>query len=97
MKSKPKSQLALRGKTYRDEEGIKKFGARLKEVRQAKKITQEELVRKSGFDLSQIGRTERGLLNTSLSHILKLAKALEVSPHELLMFPQDKPESKKSK
>ena len=63
------------------------FGARLKELRKAKKITQEELVRKTGFDLSQIGRIERGLINTSLSHILKIAECLGVSPHELLMFP----------
>jgi len=95
VKTKPKSPTALRGKTYRDSDGIKMFGARLKELRKAKKITQEELVRKTGFDLSQIGRIERGFFNTSLSHILKIAECLEVSPHELLIFPV--PTSKKGK
>jgi transcriptional regulator with XRE-family HTH domain len=97
VKSKPKTQDVLRGKTYRDREGIKKFGERLKEIRKAKKITQEELVRKTGFDLSQIGRIERGLINTSLSHILKIAECLGVSPSELLVFPPAKPDGKKSK
>ena len=97
MKSKPKSPLTLRGKTYRDVEGIKKFGARLKEVRKAKNITQEELVRKTGFDLSQIGRIERGLINTSISHVLKIAECLGVAPNELFTFPPVKSEGKKVK
>ena len=91
---RPKTKLAVRGKTYRDEAGIKKFGARVKEIRKAKNITQEELVHKTGFDLSQIGRIERGLINTSLSHVLRLAECLGVSPTELFIFPQ---EAKKGK
>jgi transcriptional regulator with XRE-family HTH domain len=97
VKLKPKSHSETRGKTYRDAEGIKMFGARLKEIRKTKNITQEELVRKTGFDLSQIGRIERSLINTSLSHILKIAECLGVPPSELLLFPETKPALKKGK
>ena len=97
MKTKPKNLNILRGKTYRDNDGIKEFGARLKEIRKEKKITQEELVRKPGFDLSQIGRIERGLINTSLSHILKIARCLGVPPSELFIFPEPKSTGKKGK
>ena len=83
MKSRPTKQSNKRGKSYRDEVGIKSFGEKIVEIRKAKKITQEELVRRTGFELRQIGRIERGEVNTSISHILKLAEALEVSEAEL--------------
>jgi len=71
---------------YRDEKFIKKFGQRLKEVRKAKKISQEQLAGDSGFELSQIGRIERGEVNTSISHAAALAKALKIKPEELFQF-----------
>ena len=51
-----------------------------------KGISQEELADRADLTLSQVGRIERGLLNTSLTMIYLLAKALDVKPHELLMF-----------
>lgn len=41
-----------------DQKGIEAFAKRLKEVRQMKNITQEELSYKSGISLSQIARIE---------------------------------------
>ena len=71
---------------YRDEDFIKKFGLRLKEIRKSKKVSQEELAFRCGFELSQVGRIERGTINTSISHVSAIAKALEVSPEELFKF-----------
>jgi transcriptional regulator with XRE-family HTH domain len=70
-------------KYYRDEKFLKQFGERLKQVRKTKNISQEQLAWATGFELSQIGRIERGIINTSLSHVAKIAEALEISPAEL--------------
>lgn len=73
-------------KYFRDDQFVKKFGKQLREIRKAKKITQEELVYRTGFELSQIGRIERGTVNTSISHVAAIAKALDIPPAELFMF-----------
>lgn len=73
-------------KYYRDEKFIKLFGERLKEIRLAKGVSQEELAGRTGFELSQIGRIERGTVNTSISHIAAIAKALKIEPSDLFMF-----------
>ena len=71
---------------YRDEKFIKKFGQRLREIRKSKKMSQETLALDSGFELSQIARIERGEINTSISHVAAIAKALRVKPEELFQF-----------
>lgn len=73
-------------KHYRDQEIIDKVRARILEIRKAKNITQEDLVQRTGFDLKQIGRIERGEVNTTLSSIGAIARALEVHPKELFEF-----------
>ena len=40
-------------------------------------MSQERLALDTGFELSQIGRIERGEVNTSISHIAAIAKALK--------------------
>jgi transcriptional regulator with XRE-family HTH domain len=71
---------------YRDEKFIKKFGLRLRELRKAKGISQEKLAGESGFELSQIGRIERGEINTSISHVAAIAKAMKIKPEEMFQF-----------
>lgn len=71
---------------YRDNTFIKKFGQRLRDIRKTKGISQEDLAWKTGFELSQIGRIERGEVNTSISHIAAIAKALKITPKELFDF-----------
>lgn len=73
-------------KYLRDNEGIFKFGKRIKEVRLSKKISQENLAYESGLEYSQISRIERGVINTSISHVFAIAKALDVPPSELFIF-----------
>jgi transcriptional regulator with XRE-family HTH domain len=68
---------------YRDDKFIKRFGQRLREIRKSKRMSQEQLAWDTGFELSQIGRIERGEVNTSISHVSAIAKALKVKPEEL--------------
>lgn len=52
------------------------FGKRVKEIRQAKGITQEELSVKAQLHRTYISSIELGKRNVSLLNIEKLAKAL---------------------
>lgn len=58
---------------------LKVFGARLKELRLEKNLTQQELAEKINLSTNFIGMVERGERNTSVDKIFKLSKALNVS------------------
>ena len=73
-------------KHYRDQVFINKVGKRIVEIRKEKKLTQEDIVKHTGFELKQIGRIERGEINTSISHIAKIADVLGISPKDLFDF-----------
>lgn len=62
---------------------IKKFGKRLRQLRQERKLTQEALGVKCSLDMTYIGRIERGEQNSSLMVVGALAKGLDVSVEEL--------------
>jgi transcriptional regulator with XRE-family HTH domain len=96
VKRKPTKPSLTRRKSYKDEAGIKRFGDRLREIRKSKNITQEQLQHLTGFDLRQLGRIERAEVSTNISHVFRIAECLGVAPHELFMFPPEKP-SKKGK
>ncbi len=69
-----------------DIEFIKKCGSRIRELRLAKGISQQELANLANIELSQINRIELGKINTSLSQVATIAKALDVHPKELFDF-----------
>ncbi len=69
-------------KYFNNQEFITQFGQRLRAIRLSKGISQEELAGRTGFELSQIGRIEKGTVNTSISHVSAIAKALKVEPSE---------------
>jgi DNA adenine methylase len=71
---------------YKDKPFLKQFGLRLLEVRKSKGLSQEALAHACDFPPSQIGRIERGEVNTNLSHVAKIAEALGVRPEELFKF-----------
>ncbi|HRP57060.1 helix-turn-helix transcriptional regulator [Agriterribacter sp.] len=73
-------------KYFKDDQFVKKFGKRLRDLRKAKQVSQEELSYRTGFELSQIGRIERGTINTSISHAATIAKALNIHITELFLF-----------
>jgi transcriptional regulator with XRE-family HTH domain len=66
---------------------VKVFGERLRELRRARGLSQERLALLAKVDRSYVGQAERGTRNVALVNIAKLAHALEVSPHELLLPP----------
>ncbi|MGV1033889.1 MAG: helix-turn-helix domain-containing protein [Microbacteriaceae bacterium] len=56
------------------------FGARVRELRQAKGFSQEGFAHHVGLDRTYVGGIERGERNVSLDNIHRLAEALGVSP-----------------
>lgn len=73
-------------KYLKDEEFIKKFGHKLKQVRESKGLSQEQLSLLSEVSQSQIARTELGQVNTSISHVSIYAKFLKVDAMDLFDF-----------
>lgn len=62
-------------------------GRRLRELRQVVGLSQEDVALTAGLDRSYVGQIERGERNVSLVTIHKLASALGVAPHVLLLPP----------
>ena len=73
-------------KYLKDEDFIKKFGKRLKQVRESKGLSQEQLSLLTDVSQSQIARTELGQINTSISHVAIYARFLKVDAKELFDF-----------
>ncbi|WP_022953572.1 helix-turn-helix domain-containing protein [Leucothrix mucor] len=65
------------------------FGARVKELRLAKELSQEKLAQICELDRTYISGIERGIRNVGLLNVKKLSDALEISPSELLRFGDD--------
>ena len=63
------------------------LGLRIRALRKAAGMTQEELGDKSSLNYKFIGELERGRVNVSLDSLVKLADALEVKPASF--FPSD--------
>lgn len=62
------------------------LGARIKELRKAKNITQEELVEVIGSDTNNLSRIENGKKFMSADKLAKIAGALNVEVKELFDF-----------
>jgi len=63
-----------------------KFGKNLRRIRKKCGFTQANLASDLNIDISQISRIERGLINTSVYTIFRIAKALKVNISELFKF-----------
>ena len=61
-----------------------KFGKKLRDVRLKKKLSQGDIARILGVHRSYISGLERGRRNPSLVTVQKIAKAIGVSPKELV-------------
>lgn len=60
------------------------FGRALKEFRQRRELSQDELGARSGYHRTYIGQLERGQKSPSLRTIFNLAGTLEISPSVLV-------------
>ena len=66
------------------------FGKNLKVLRKNKNLSQENLAYDANIPISQVGRIERGEINTTISTVLALSKALKLNhPKELFNFDID--------
>lgn len=70
----------------RDDKGIKQLGKKLKKLRLEQKVTQSQLAYEAGISREQIGRIEKGEINTSVSNVFALAKALNVELKDVFDF-----------
>jgi transcriptional regulator with XRE-family HTH domain len=67
------------------------IGKRLRELREAKGLSQGDIERRSGLLRSYISRVEGGYTAPSLATLEKFAKALEVEPYQLLFQGEGRP------
>ena len=65
---------------------IIQFGLKIRELREAKNISQEKLSFSTGFHRTYIGMVERGERNISLTNMAIFAKVFELNLSELLDF-----------
>jgi transcriptional regulator with XRE-family HTH domain len=61
------------------------FGKNVRRLRERRGYSQEELAERAGLHRTYVGSVERGERNISLENIVAIARALDVSPADLLM------------
>lgn len=59
-------------------------GARIRALRTARRLTQEELAAAIGIDSKTISRAENGVYAVSVDQLARIARGLGVGPAELL-------------
>lgn len=65
---------------------LKNLGQNIRKYRKEKGYSMESLCNEFDLDFKQLGRIERGEINTSILSLLKIADALEVDITALLSF-----------
>lgn len=60
------------------------FGQRVREARERKFLTQEQFAKRAGFHPSHVSHFETGERTPSLPNLIRLYRALDVEPNELL-------------
>ncbi|MBP0905598.1 helix-turn-helix domain-containing protein [Mariniflexile gromovii] len=74
----------------KDKKFIKAFGKNLKKIRKDVGLSQEDLANDADIPLSQVGRIERGEVNTTISTVYVLATALKINITDLFNFDKNK-------
>lgn len=69
--------------------GARLFGQRIRAVRTALRLRQEQVADRAGIDAKHLGRIERGEKNPSFELIFDLAKAMNVAPLTFFEFDRD--------
>ncbi len=65
-----------------------RFGQRLREFRQARGLSQEELAFRAGVHRTYVSSAERGQRNVGLVNVERLAQALDIDIGELFSPPR---------
>ncbi len=63
-----------------------KMGGRIRQLRKAAGLTQEQLARRAGMDYKYLGSVERGERNVTLDNVERIVRALQVEPYEPFLF-----------
>ncbi len=63
---------------------LKRLGARIRDLRRERGISQEALADAAGIARSYMSGIERGVRNCSVLHLLKIAKALRIDAAHLV-------------
>jgi transcriptional regulator with XRE-family HTH domain len=65
---------------------LRYVGARIRDIRKERGLSQEQLGEMAGFHFSYIGGIERAEKNISLLNLAKIANALGIDIHELFRY-----------
>jgi transcriptional regulator with XRE-family HTH domain len=63
---------------------LERFGARVRAERERLRVSQEELADRAGLHRTYLGGVERGERNIGLLNVLRIARALAITPGVLL-------------
>jgi transcriptional regulator with XRE-family HTH domain len=77
-------EVGLGARRRRTEEADALLGARLRDIRQLRSMSLQELARRSGVTFQQIQKYERGTNRVAATMLLRIATALDVAPELLL-------------
>jgi transcriptional regulator with XRE-family HTH domain len=69
-----------------EESFIINLGVHIRQLRESKNLSQQDLADDCSIPKVQIGRIERAKINTTIRTLIKIANALEIEPKELLNF-----------
>ena len=70
------------------EEFVKKVGLGIRNLREEKNLSLEQLAFDAGIEYSQLSRIEKGKINTSIYSAYNIAKALGITMSELFFIAQ---------
>lgn len=69
-----------------EENFISSLGIHIRQLRERKNMSQQDLANDCNIPKNQIGRIERAEVNTTVRTLVKISNALEIEPKDLLDF-----------
>lgn len=63
-----------------------KLGEKIRDLREERDLTQEELAHKAKMNVSYLAKIENGYVNTTVRYLIKIAKGLKVKVRDLFEF-----------
>ncbi len=70
-----------------EDDYIKRLGVYIRQLREKKELSQQNLADICNIPKTTIGRIERAEINTTIKTFVKIPNGLELDPKELLNFP----------
>jgi transcriptional regulator with XRE-family HTH domain len=70
------------------------LGRRIRELRKARNLTQEQFGERTGINYKYLGAVERGQENPTVKVLERIARVLQVELRELFVFEHLEPDSK---